>query len=66
MTRRKKLSKQLLKWAAPKETPFDEGVQAYIDGDGPEIGDVLYRRGTESNADFARGWLSADKAYYSL
>ncbi len=40
-------------------TPYDEGVQCYIDGDGPEMGELYYVWGSQSLTEYAQGWLEA-------
>lgn len=40
-------------------TPYDEGVQCYIDGDPPEFGRLIYIDGSYALEEFARGWMEA-------
>ena len=40
-------------------TPYDEGVQCFLDSHGPERGELTYKYGSISLTEFAQGWLEA-------
>ena len=40
-------------------TPYDEGVQCFLDGHRIEKGELTYKRGSISLTEFAQGWIEA-------
>ena len=40
-------------------TPYDEGVQGFLDGHSIDRGELTYKRGSISLTEYAQGWLEA-------
>jgi hypothetical protein len=40
-------------------TPYDDGVQCFLDGHRIDRGELTYKRGSISLTEFAQGWLEA-------